>query len=119
MEQRFYKFIVVCLLTISSYAATAQHAMKNLFSTQPQLTVVFASGKDRVSIGRAVVVKDTILSFNRFSTLPSSSIIRKDYYLQHLGFFCRKELQFESRTSLPLRLRLGSLVYCNYLEGTQ
>jgi hypothetical protein len=39
------------------------------------------------------------------------------YYIGNLGFFCRKELQIEKTSHLPLRFRLGSLQEVNRLEG--
>jgi hypothetical protein len=44
------------------------------------------------------------------------SVIGADYYTQNFGFFCKKELQFEKATKIPLRFRLGSLQYNDYLE---
>lgn len=40
----------------------------------------------------------------------------QNYYITQLGFFCRKELQIEKATTLPLRFRLGSLAYTDYME---
>ncbi len=43
--------------------------------------------------------------------------IRGDFYVQHLGFMCKTEYKLEKATHIPFRFRLGSLQYCNYLEG--
>jgi hypothetical protein len=37
-------------------------------------------------------------------------------YLNCLGFFCRQELRLDKLTPMPIRFRLGSLEYVNYLE---
>ncbi len=44
-------------------------------------------------------------------------LLPEDYYSKNLSFFCRKELQIEKITKLPLRFRIGSLEQVNLLEG--
>lgn len=37
-------------------------------------------------------------------------------YMNQLGFFCKKEIQLDKITALPIRFRLGSLNYVNWME---
>lgn len=92
MVQRVFCFVVVCLLLNSS----------KIFAQQKQGSIV------PISIVTDPLLKDS-LSYNK-QLLPAG------YYFNSLGFFCKKEIQFEKATSVPLRIRLGSLDYTNYLE---
>ena len=43
--------------------------------------------------------------------------ISPDFYSKNLGFFCRQEWKLESAVKVPVRIRLGSVQYCDWYEG--
>ena len=77
----------------------------NYFSFSPQ----FVIAKPESSIFNKTVLV-------RISP-QSPAAISADHYTRNFGFFCKKELLFEKATKIPLRFRLGSLQYNDYLEG--
>jgi hypothetical protein len=43
--------------------------------------------------------------------------VAPNYYTTQTGFFCNQERALEKKTKIPLRVRLGSLIYTEQLEG--
>ena len=87
---------------------------------------------------KSVVQKDNKLNFNtNFSTKKNNNPVQKitntkpgiplslfpyfvisaNHYTQGFGFFCKKELQFEKATKVPFKFRLGTVQYCDWMEG--
>ncbi len=60
------------------------------------------------SVKKSPILRDLNV-ISRYNFLPS-------YYTNHLGFFCKKELQLDKITPAPIRFRLGSLDYVNWME---
>jgi hypothetical protein len=71
------------------------------------------SGPDSVVVKPLVLLKADSLT----QPVRTAAFLPANFYASHLGFICRKEIFFEKKTKIPLRLRLGNLDYCNYLEG--
>lgn len=43
--------------------------------------------------------------------------LRLDFISSTQGFMCRQEWEFEKKTKVPFKLRLGSIDYVNKMEG--
>lgn len=114
MSQRLYSFLVVFLLIFSevsfgqqisgSFSAPTPSDSMRLKKYMPS-QLAFPS-KNYLGYADCTYTPQFIL----LKIVPAS------YYSTHLGFFCKKELQLDKVIAVPLRFRLGSLAYVNYLE---
>ena len=62
-------------------------------------------------ISNVTITKADSLKYN------TVNILSPNHYVKGLAFFCKQEWQFEKRTKIPFRFRLGSLDYVKRLEG--
>ena len=53
------------------------------------------------------------LKLQPFSPAP----VMPDYYSNNLPFFCREELKIQHAIGMPVKLRVGTVQECDYLEG--
>jgi hypothetical protein len=52
-----------------------------------------------------------------FFKQPLQTTLPGNFYAKQLPFFCTKELQIQKTLGIPVKFRLGSVEYCDKLEG--
>lgn len=114
--QRSLKIIVVLVLLfkgeISGQVNSVTNQNKSLLKKEIQNKITSGIFKPGYIWNHLLNANDCMGGINKYIRL--SSIF--PYYENHLGFFCKKELQFDKITIVPLRFRLGSLEYVNWME---
>lgn len=66
--------------------------------------------------GKAIAQRSFSLTDDSLRQKFSLRVLPQNFYNQHLSFFCKKELQLQKLTLLPLFIRAGSKEYVDYLE---
>ena len=115
LQRTLKKFVVLFILFIPFFLSAQQKARVYKFSPQ----YVKASTFNYYSLNYTAPQRLSLPAMG--INYPVSAVVSKfrlpqKFYTQSLGFFCRQEYKFEKNTSRPLRFRLGSLDYTNYME---
>lgn len=82
-----------------------------IFAVQITFSQHISKSPADVRISMNNFLRENVVNFGRVNIIP------QNFSIYSLGFFCKKELMLERHTKIPLRIRMGSLEHCNYLEG--
>jgi len=118
-RKRKLSFIVACLGSILCLQTKAQITHQNrqnfLISNHSFLTSNQQfQGLQALNVATQKQNKPVTSAHLIYSAAP---IIASNDYVRHMGFFCKQEWFFEKKSHIPLRFRLGSLEYCDRMEG--
>lgn len=127
MPERFFYLVVVLIFLCCGKIFGQLTPVEKIFKKDTtynfgKYTVEFSQNNVKLSErlnSRAInflIFNSTILTSTPLSNILWPNPLQKTSYQPSLSFFCRKEWQFEKATSIPLRIRLGSLEYTDYLE---
>jgi hypothetical protein len=129
-RQRVSGFVVVLVLIFSG-KIFSQQVTPRIAQISPHESHVFCCSVSKTSAEyfNNLIDHDKFLSPKNQPILPlpgttgtiivvtNQQLLSLTSSFSHPGFFCQKEYQFERKTSVPLRVRLGSLEYVDRMEG--
>jgi hypothetical protein len=98
------KIIFYCMIFVGAKAFS-----QNLYNSPAKVQLLVAIK----NTGKVFPLADTV----QLHLPVTKPIIRADYYVKHLGFFCRQEIKLEKITNVPFRFRLGTVEDCDRMEG--
>ncbi len=106
-------FVIVWLLMFS-HPVTAQ---KKSFEFTGKSRIFYYSKQNAQTIFPAPGMNiKAVPGGNEVQALFNNRIIKPSLYCSQLGFFCKNELKLDKLTVVPVRFRLGSLDYVNWME---
>lgn len=115
MVQRFCSFLVVFLLMFQE-DVLGQKTIVDIGTPKPSYYTKYKKLNSPIivpSITNVTFLNSSAPADNYISLKP----IFGSFYSSNLGFFCKKELQLDKIIVVPIRFRLGSLDYVNWMEG--
>ena len=116
------KILIFCMIFVAGNAFCQKTTDKMFVHKDAFITKPVTQNLNKINIYAAFHSKKPLQpkknnKSDLLLTPGSRPVINADFYTCNFGFFCKKELQFEKATKIPLRFRLGSLQYNDYLEG--
>jgi hypothetical protein len=121
MSQRIFFYVVVLIFLFNGEILAQEKNVEKIpeFPVNYSFSIASSYSLYLIKVAKKepeYPVKQLTSPFRTGRPFSPVMVVTGNFYMQHLSFFCRKELQIEKATSIPLRFRLGSLQYTDYLE---